>query len=37
MIKHGVPHEYNVRDGTHNWTYWKTGLADALAFIGEGF
>src|SRR2546421_4370675 len=33
----GVPHEYRVRDGAHNWTYWRTGIVDALAFIGDSF
>lgn len=37
MIDHGIPHVYKVRDGAHNWTYWKTGLTDALAFISDGF
>jgi S-formylglutathione hydrolase FrmB len=32
-----VPHEFRVRDGAHNWTYWRTGITDALAFIGDGF
>ena len=32
-----VPHEYRVRDGEHNWTYWRTGIVDALAFIGKSF
>jgi len=27
-----VPHEYRVRDGAHTWTYWRTGITDALAF-----
>lgn len=33
----GVPHEYRVRDGAHTWTYWRTGIIPALAFIGDGF
>jgi enterochelin esterase-like enzyme len=33
----GVPHEYRVRDGAHTWTYWRTGIVNALAFIGDGF
>jgi enterochelin esterase-like enzyme len=37
MTEHGVPHEYKVREGAHNWIYWKTGLADALAFISKEF
>lgn len=32
-----VPHEFRVRDGAHNWTYWRTGIVDALNFIGESF
>ncbi|MBN9384247.1 MAG: esterase family protein [Chitinophagaceae bacterium] len=36
MEKH-VPHEYRVRDGGHTWTYWRTGITDALAFIGVSF
>lgn len=32
-----VPHEYRVRDGGHSWTYWRTGITDALAFIGDSF
>ncbi|HRH60901.1 MAG TPA: alpha/beta hydrolase-fold protein [Chitinophagaceae bacterium] len=32
-----VPHEFRVRDGVHNWTYWRTGITDALAFIGQSF
>lgn len=32
-----VPHEFRVRDGVHDWTYWRTGIVDALAFIGKSF
>ncbi len=32
-----VPHEFRVRDGAHTWTYWRTGIIDALAFIGQSF
>ncbi len=37
MIDKKVPHEYRVRDGAHNWTYWRTGITDALQFIGDSF
>jgi len=37
LVEKGVPHEYRVRDGAHNWTYWRTGITDALHFIGESF
>lgn len=33
----GVPHEFRVRDGIHNWTYWRTGIVDALSFISDSF
>ncbi len=32
-----VPHEFRIRDGAHNWTYWRTGITDALGFIGDSF
>lgn len=32
-----VAHEYRVRNGGHTWGYWRTGIVDALAFIGESF
>ncbi len=32
-----VPHEFRVRDGAHTWTYWRTGITDALEFIGQSF
>jgi enterochelin esterase-like enzyme len=37
LIDKKVPHEYRVRDGAHNWTYWRTGIVDALQFIGQSF
>jgi len=33
----GIPHEYRVRDGSHQWSYWRTGLHDGLIFISEKF
>jgi S-formylglutathione hydrolase FrmB len=32
-----IPHQYRVRDGAHNWTYWRTWIKEGLKFIGEGF
>ncbi|MFH0760253.1 MAG: alpha/beta hydrolase-fold protein [Bacteroidota bacterium] len=32
-----IKHEFRVRDGAHNWTYWRTGITDGLKFIGESF
>lgn len=33
----GIPHEYRVRQGGHEWSYWRTGLYDGLRFISEKF
>lgn len=33
----GIPHEYRVRNGSHAWSYWRTGLHDGLIFISEKF
>lgn len=33
----GIPHEYRVREGSHTWSYWRTGLFDGLKYIAEKF
>ena len=37
MIDKKIPHEFRVRDGAHNWTYWRTALPEVLKFISESF
>jgi S-formylglutathione hydrolase FrmB len=37
MRKLEIPHEYRVREGTHSWSYWRTGLVDGLEFISDSF
>lgn len=37
LLKKNVPHEFRIRNGAHNWTYWRTGITDALQFIGWSF
>ncbi len=32
-----IAHEFRIRDGQHNWMYWRSGISDALEFIGESF
>ncbi len=32
-----IPHEYRVRNGGHEWSYWRRGLFDGLKFISETF
>lgn len=37
LIDKKVPHEFRMRDGAHNWSYWRSGIIEALAFIGNSF
>lgn len=37
MKRHNIPHEFRIRNGNHNWTYWREGLESVLAFITESF
>ena len=37
LVKKNVPHEFRMREGGHTWTYWRTGIIDALSFIGDSF
>ena len=37
MRKKEIPHEFRVRDGAHNWTYWRECLPEVLRFISAGF
>jgi enterochelin esterase-like enzyme len=37
LLERKIQHEYRVRDGEHTWTYWRTGLPNALKFMAESF
>lgn len=37
MRKKEIPHEYRVRNGAHNWTYWRESLPEVLAFVSAAF
>ena len=37
MKKKEIPHEYRVRDGAHNWTYWRESLPSVLKFVSDAF
>lgn len=37
MIDKKIPHEFRVRDGAHNWTYWRTALPVVLGFVSDSF
>lgn len=33
----GIPHEFRIREGSHTWGYWRTGIIEALEFISKSF
>jgi enterochelin esterase-like enzyme len=37
MKKRKIVHEYRVRDGAHNWTYWRESLPEVLKFVSMKF
>ncbi len=37
MRKNNIPHEFRIRDGAHNWTYWRKSLPEVLKFISDAF
>src|SRR5918993_4132334 len=37
LKRRNVKHEFRVRDGVHDWTYWRTALPAVLKFVTESF
>lgn len=37
MRKKDIPHEFRIRQGAHNWTYWRQSLPEVLEFVSMGF
>jgi enterochelin esterase-like enzyme len=37
MRKKEIPHEFRIRDGAHNWTYWRASLPNVLEFVSQSF
>jgi enterochelin esterase-like enzyme len=37
MRKKEIPHEFRIRNGAHNWTYWRESLPEVLEFISMSF
>ena len=37
MRKAKIKHEYRVRDGNHNWSYWRESLPSVLHFVSNSF
>jgi enterochelin esterase-like enzyme len=37
MRKKEIPHEFRIREGAHNWTYWRHSLPAVLEFVSMSF
>ena len=37
MRKREINHEFRIRNGAHNWTYWRESLPEVLEFVSMGF
>lgn len=37
MIEKEIEHEFRIRDGGHQWSYWRSGLINGLKYIGTSF
>jgi enterochelin esterase-like enzyme len=37
MRKKEIPHEFRIRDGIHNWVYWRTALPVVLEYVSMAF
>ncbi len=37
LRKKNVKHEFRIRDGEHNWQYWRESLPEVLRFVSETF
>ena len=37
MRKKEIPHEFRIRDGGHNWSYWRASLPAVLEFVSMSF
>ncbi|MEO5979414.1 MAG: alpha/beta hydrolase-fold protein [Chryseolinea sp.] len=37
MRKKEIPHEFRIRDGGHNWNYWRAALPTVLEFVSVSF
>lgn len=37
MRKKEIRHEFRIRDGAHNWTYWRESLPVVLEFVSMSF
>jgi S-formylglutathione hydrolase FrmB len=37
LVAKGIPHEYSLRSGAHNWDYWRVSIKEHLIFFDDFF
>jgi len=37
LIRNDIDHEYRVRKGGHKWSYWRSGIENALIYISDSY
>ncbi len=37
LMDRKVKHEFRIRNGAHNWPYWRSALPEVLKFVSESF
>jgi S-formylglutathione hydrolase FrmB len=35
LFRYNIPHEYHMRQGEHNWTYWRKGFINGMVYWGN--
>jgi enterochelin esterase-like enzyme len=37
MKSKGIPHEFRIHNGAHDWSYWRTVLPEFMTYISDSF
>ena len=37
LMKEGIPHDFYLRPGKHNWTYWLSSIRFQVMFFNDCF
>lgn len=35
LVQYGIPHDYHIRSGVHNWKFWRQGFINALIYLDK--
>jgi enterochelin esterase-like enzyme len=37
MKAKGIPHEFRIYNGAHDWSYWRNVLPEFMTYISDSF